>query len=285
MDNTAFLADDSPPDKSILAASGSHLRRKLSKLPWRRGASRAFMAVSEEQRGFAHLHDEDEDTMKQAFCAKGCLPFDQTAWEAGLAMLSPDVDGSGRPPTSKEVLGDYVVSGFPTCCDRHGGSKYPVAGFKITDEDVVTADDENVVLRRTLGCAAAHALGEGRIVMHVLLRKKNVSFKPSCLGFILKMMPGEVVYTLTISENGITRFHLPPERGMLAKLLYGYCDSETGLGFFSNIKHALTNGCFCLGMFYASETARGEGARPVLMRFNRWAGDLAPYWAAVRRQD
>ena len=113
--------------------------------------------------------------------------------------------------------------------------------------------------------------------MHIIARKENVKFKCSPLGLIFRCLPGEVMYILTVSENGIVRFHLSPERWTLSRFLFLLADSEPGCcTWYKNLKHARKEGCFCLGVFYKSTSG------PLLMRFNRWAGELAPFWAAAR---
>ena len=99
----------------------------------------------------------------------------------------------------------------------------------------------------------------------------------SPLGGCFGCLPGEVTYHLTTSANGdqnhvsgsdkfwsldsftgIARFHLSPDRGTFAQLLFAYGDSEgccccccgPACSCCSNIKHALTHGCFCLGVWF-----------------------------------
>merc|ERR1719443_2885761 len=121
--------------------------------------------------------------------------------------------------------------------------------------------------------------------MHLLIRKTMAEFCFSSLAWLIKWLAGTVVYTLTVSENGILRFHLPPETGTFAKIFFAYADSESFLGFFKNLKHAISHGCFCLGCFYKEKPASPDPSSPprlVLMRFNRWKEDLVPYWAGVQ---
>ena len=101
----------------------------------------------------------------------------------------------------------------------------------------------------------------------------------------MKSLPGDLVYILTVSNNGLVRFHLPPDRGIFAKLLFSYADSEKGaFSWLKNLWHAIRYGCYCFGLFFKGQPKDNTDStktQPVLMRYNRWAQGVAPYWAAV----
>jgi hypothetical protein len=123
------------------------------------------------------------------------------------------------------------------------------------------------------------------IAAYLTIRKSNVTFQDGILGSIMRRLPGDVVYILTVSNNGLVRFHLPPDRGIFSKLLFSFADSEPGaFSWMKNLWHAVRYGCYCFGLFFQGQpkdTTDGAKTQPVLMRYNRWAEGVGPYWAAV----
>jgi len=184
--------------------------------------------------------------------------------------------------------GTYLVCESTLCCQKE--TSYPVASFSIRPEDITT-DVSKCHHRAQCEQCQEHACGSGAIRMMFPIRKCNTRFKKTCLGCLFGCLPGKVVYNLTVSENGIVRFHISPERSTLTRLLFAYGDSESccwccggsACGCYKNVLHALENGCFCLGLFFIEKLASEQKPRLVLMRYNRWAGDICPYWAGIHQ--
>eukprot|EP00929_Paragymnodinium_shiwhaense_P039987 TRINITY_DN20919_c0_g1_i2.p1 TRINITY_DN20919_c0_g1~~TRINITY_DN20919_c0_g1_i2.p1 ORF type:complete len:283 (-),score=80.07 TRINITY_DN20919_c0_g1_i2:608-1456(-) len=197
---------------ALAAAAGVHLRAKLAS-----GDTKAFMRVSVEEGSFAGKHVEDMPAMVKAFEEAEDEPLMDAEEEVGM-----DLEHEPRAPTKEEVLGDYLVSGGPYHWSPGAGSKYAVKSFAILPEDVLMYDEiKKYCEEKGKAQQVAHALGEGRVVMHIHLMKRNCVFK---------------------------------------------------------------HGCFCLGMFWMTQASEESGpSRPVLMRYNRWAEDLSPYWAAIKQ--
>jgi len=136
------------------------------------------------------------------------------------------------------------------------------------------------------------------VYVYLLMRPENVALKPFSflrllngvwlLGLLMCWLSGPIMYTFTVSTDGILRFHLPNDLPLWKQAFYAYVDTEMQccLGrrcnFFKNIMHRVKYGCFCFGVFYQ------DPAHPqtnVLMRFNRWGDngkDINAYWAAVQ---
>jgi len=255
-----------PRSQDLKAAAGAHAKTKtLSKKP-------TFMSVPDDLHGYLDLHEHDEGDMEGAINEKGASPMTVAKRLAGMELQGP----SG--PTAEEACGIYSVRDQEGCCFK----SYCVRGFTVDPEDIVPAGEMKEHLTTCCG-APAHTLG-AKVAMHILLRKSKVKFANSLTARLIARVAGDVVYVFTVSENGVVRFHLPPETGMFTKLCFAYADSESVGGFFKNIKHAATNGCFCLGVYYKEKLppqAASGSQRIVLMRFNRWKENLAPYWAGV----
>jgi len=229
------------------------------------------MSVPDFMNGYHDIHEHDQADMEGKLEGSEPSPLEQACGMSRLNLAGP------FSPTQDDVLGEYLVSSIGCC-----GPSYPVKGFTVDDQDVIPAGE---MKEHLVSCcsAPAHALGDGKVVMNIILRKSKVTFQRGCLSRLVRRVAGDVVYILTVSENGIARFHLPPETGTFAKLCFAYADSESVLGFFKNIKHALTHGCFCLGVYYKEKDGEPGVPKPrtVLMRYNRWKADLKPYWAGV----
>lgn len=259
------------------------------------GRSKSFMAVPEEKRGFKDVHEHDEGDMLRTFDAIGELAQKLAAETAGYAL-----EKERYVPSMEEVCQNYPIL-QEGCC---GGPSYVAKSVRITSEDVIHGDHMEEHLATCCG-APAHHMADGKVIYHILFRKKNTEFHNTCCANFISWIAHDTVYIMTVSENGIARFHLPPELGTMSKLCFAYADSESLCGFFSNIGHAISNGCFCLGVWYKlapqpcpplkspdevpesspgaaeGESPKQEETVPVLVRFNRWNADLTPYWAMV----
>mmetsp|Transcript_66365 Transcript_66365/g.154216 ORF Transcript_66365/g.154216 Transcript_66365/m.154216 type:complete len:271 (+) Transcript_66365:75-887(+) len=249
----------------VKAAAGAHSKTKVVQ------KSRSFMSVPDHLHGYMDLHEQDEGDMEGAFNEAGTSPL-----TSAKRLVQMELEGP-LGPSVEEAIGNYEVRCSDGCCAK----QYCVLGFNVEEGDIVPASEMKEHLTGCCG-APAHALGS-KVKMHILLKKKKVRFARTMLAKLIKRIAGDVVYVFTVSENGIVRFHLPPETGTLTKLAFAYADSESFCGFFSNIKHAMTNGCFCLGVFYKEKQGETAGTEPrlVLMRFNRWKKNLAPFWAGI----
>lgn len=253
-------------EKDVKVAAGAHGKTKTF------SKKKSFMSVPEHLHGYLDLHEHDEGDMEGAINEQGASPLTVAKRLARIELEGP------CGPSAAEACGTYRVQ----CQEGCFAKQYCVQAFTVDPEDIVPAGEMKDHLTTCCG-APAHALG-AKVAMHVLLRKSKVKFASSLTAKLIARVAGDVVYVFTVSENGIVRFHLPPETGMFTKLCFAYADSESVSGFFKNLKHAVTNGCFCLGVYYKERPAAGaEGAdrRFVLMRFNRWKQNLSPYWAGV----
>jgi hypothetical protein len=217
-----------------------------------------------------HLHNEDEPGVLAALPK---MPISATELAeraiqrtANLKLSEPCL------PNPEEFIGTYEVA---------PGTGYVVTSFGIEPQDVVNASEVVPDIDKGKSGEPSNA----GVQTYLTLRKSNVIFRPGLLGFILKHLPGEVVYILTVSTNGIVRFHLPRGRSIFTKLLFAYADSEPGrFTWFKNMRHAIKYGCYCVGLFFRGKAPGGtekDATQPVIMRFNRWAESVAPYWAAV----
>jgi len=258
------MSDETKPllsrQDTLKHAAGAHLKTPTLE------KQKTFMSVPDTFHGYLDLHEHDEADMEGKFKETAPSPLEEACKLCGFDLTE------AISPTLEDVLGEYVVNSVGCC-----GPSYCVKGWTVDEDDVVPAGEMKDHL---VSCcsAPAHALGDGKVVMHLLLRKSKCVFQRSLLAALISLIAGDVVYVFTISENGIVRFHLSPETGTFVKICFAYADSESVIGFFKNIKHAVTNGCFCLGVYYKE---KGGQNRTVLMRYNRWKADLAPYWAAV----
>ncbi len=221
-----------------------------------------------------HIHDENEDEILEA--VKN-MPVSAVSLAERAISTSTNLELS-EPclPTMGEFAGTYRVA---------PGSGYVVNAFTIEPQDVVSASGAGPEFDAVQAQVDAQDPHNSGVAAYLTIRKSNVDFKPGILGTILRNLPGDVVYILTVSNNGIVRFHLPPERSIFTKMLFAYVDSEPG--FFSwakNLWHAIKHGCYCFGLFFRGQPADSvekTGGAPVLMRYNRWADGITPYWAAV----
>jgi len=217
-----------------------------------------------------HLHNEDEANVLAALpkMPVSAVELAERAIQrtTNLKLSEPCL------PNPEEFLGTYQVA---------PGTGYAVTSFGIEPQDVVSASEVIPDIDKGKSGEPSNA----GVETYLTLRKCNVTFRPGLLGFILKHIPGKVVYILTVSTNGIVRFHLPRGRSIFTKLLFAYADSEPGrFTWFKNMRHAIKYGCYCFGLFFRGQapgSTEKDGTRPVIMRFNRWAESVAPYWAAV----
>lgn len=260
-----MTTNDSARMADLKSAAGAHLKTVSIK------KKKTFMSVPDFMHGYLDLHEHDETDMECAFENEGPTPLEKASCMAGMELEGP------WDPSKTDVTGVYNVNSIGCC----GGPAYCVQSFTIDAGDVIPAGDMKDHYVTCCG-APAHALSNGKVAMHIMLRKNKTVFRKTPLGYLMKRIAGDVVYVFTVAESGIVRFHLPPETGTLTKICFAYADSETVCGFFKNIKHAMTNGCFCLGMYYKEKAAEAAGPpKTVLMRFNRWKTDLTPYWAGI----
>lgn len=217
-----------------------------------------------------HLHNEDEASVLAALpkMPVSAVELAQRAIQrtANLKLSEPCL------PNPEEFLGTYAVA---------PGTGYAVTSFGIEPQDVVSASE----VTPNIDVGKSGELSNAGVQTYLTLRKCNVTFRKGLIGFILKHIPGKVVYILTVSKNGIVRFHLPRGRNIFTKLVFAYADSEPGrFTWFKNLRHAIKYGCYCIGLFFRGKTpgsTENDGTQPVIMRFNRWAESVAPYWAAV----
>mmetsp|Transcript_5618 Transcript_5618/g.11128 ORF Transcript_5618/g.11128 Transcript_5618/m.11128 type:complete len:107 (-) Transcript_5618:1142-1462(-) len=91
----------------------------------------------------------------------------------------------------------------------------------------------------------------------------------------MKCLLPEIVYVMTISEEGIVRFHAQP-RDPIRLLLLARAESRNCFNWFKNMFHFFRKECFCLGVFYevlSKETESNDSGKGILAaaRFNRWA--------------
>eukprot|EP00929_Paragymnodinium_shiwhaense_P106814 TRINITY_DN72557_c0_g1_i1.p1 TRINITY_DN72557_c0_g1~~TRINITY_DN72557_c0_g1_i1.p1 ORF type:complete len:314 (+),score=54.86 TRINITY_DN72557_c0_g1_i1:71-1012(+) len=261
--------------RALKAAAGVKLRAQVSG-----GEKKTLRNVLVDEESFVRVHEEACTDMVEAFEQAGEETWEDAAEEVGMPL-----EMAARAPTKEEVVGNYVVSGGRSWCHKGAGSKYPMKSFEIFPENIIMYDEmPKHYEQQGKTQPAPHTLGEGEVFMIIKLMKRNVRFKNTLLGWLSWMLASEVVYTFTISENGILRFHLSPGLWTLTKLFAAFCDSERWWYLPSNIKHAAKHGCYCLGIFWMTKASKRNGpARPVLMRYNRWAEDLGPYWAAVNQ--
>jgi len=190
-------------------------------------------------------------------------------------------------PTREELIGTFHVN---------PESGYAVKSFTITLKDVFTADEVDEYLTDEIKAPPGHCLG-GAVKLYALLRKENVVFNRGCYPGIMKCILPRIVYILTISVEGIVRFHVIPTMWTFTKLMLVLGDSRRCNTCCPNLKHAMKNGCFCLGLMFevikkSKELEEGEKKETkktmALVRYNRWAGDMSDldtYWAAVQDEN
>lgn len=230
---------------------------------------------AEDLNEMSHIHTQDESDMLAALRR---MPQTKSIVRQTL-QVSPEmsITGPSLPEISK-IPGTYHIG---------PDANYILDSFQIKPQDIILPQDSHPLLDPMRDRAVAHKYGRslrnsesnsGSIAAHIILRKSQARFRPSLLSSLIQQVAREVVYVITVSENGICRFHLPPDLWMATKLLFLAADSEQGLrGCFKNIQHVKENGCFCLGMFF--ETSDNQ---TLLMRFNRWGDQqMAPFWAAA----
>jgi len=231
--------------------------------------SKTFMHVSDQFHGFLDIHEHDELDMEKAVISDQKKAKAEELTEMDLVPV-------------KDISNDYIdnlLGTYTTLSNGCCGPSYCVESFNISRSDVKFAGDVKEHLVSCCNMPAQHHLGD-EVVLHMVILKKNAVFNKGFTAWLIKKVAGDVVYVFTVSKNGIVRFHIPQESGMFVKICYAWADSESTIGFFKNIRHAMTNGCFCLGVFYAPQNANAA-AKSVLMRFNRWKTDVVPYWAGV----
>ena len=278
----APVVDGAPVDVSLRSAilamaAGSEFRKGR--------ARRRFMQVSLSKSGYGAIHCEDEKDMLTH--TSGASGTEKASTAASLTLTGP------KAPAPDDSWGTYTIA----------SSSYGAASFSFEAKDIIMGDEVTshlsakkaageLELKQAKGKHSAmhaeHALGQG-VAYYMVMRKENVTFANNCIGRFLAKHSSSVVYTLTVSHNGMVRFHLPNDTPAWLKIAFLIGDSEPGCCTgFRNLRHALTHGCFCMGVFYEAELPAKDGAAggtvPVLMRFNRWMSDvgLTPYWAGVR---
>ena len=227
--------------------------------------------------GLAHIHEEDEGEVLKALASMPVSPVELARRALGdssnIQVSEPCL------PALESFHGEYQVA---------PGSGYVSTSYKIEPQDVISASETTPYLEKVRSQVESEGSGESRVATYLVLKKKNVTFKKNFLGYFFKWLPGKVFYVFSISTNGVVRFHLPPERWMLTKLVFLIADSERGtFSWLKNLWHAIKHGCYCIGLCLSAKPedgAENTSERPVIMRFNRWNADVAPYWAAVRTE-
>ena len=231
-------------------------------------------SASSDLPALAHVHTDNDDEILSAVAN---MPVSATTLAERAIATSNNLELS-EPclPTLAEFPGTYQVA---------EGGGYAGNSFTIEPQDVISGSQTPAHLDEVRSQAEADDHDDSGVAAYLTLRKENVTFKSGLLGFILNHIPGDVVYILTVSKKGVVRFHLPPDRSILTKLLFSFADSEPGFfSWFKNLGHLMKHGCYCFGLFFRGQptgSTEDTNARPVLMRYNRWDGGVAPYWAAV----
>lgn len=218
--------------------------------------------------GYLDLLERDEGDMEGPFDEWGASPLTLAKRMAGFELEGP------WSPSLEGVTGTYRLNSEGYC----GGHRYCIRAFTIEAEDIVPAEETGASSLAL--CCVPHLLGEGRVVAHVHAKRDKAVYADSFMAWLIQTVSGSIVYILTLSENGIVRFHLPPDMGCFAKLCFAWADSESLCGF---LRKAWA-GSESLGVFYRERKAPAINQAPprvVLMRFNRWKTGLVPYWAGV----
>ena len=237
-------------------------------------AQKAHKAASPDFSAIAHIHMDDEGKMLKGI-ARMPVPAEELAKRA--------LEGTFDIELSEPCL--PAISEFPGTYEVPPENGYVVTSFRLDPEDVVPGVDANSELGKLGAQAAREGSDDGEIAAYLMVRKSKTVFKNNFLGFIFKRLPGDVLYILTVSTNGLVRFHLPKERSIFSKLLFSFADSEPRrFSWFKNLHHAIRYGCYCFGLFFrgkAKDSSDENGGRPVLMRYNRWAKEVSPFWVGV----
>mmetsp|Transcript_5161 Transcript_5161/g.9825 ORF Transcript_5161/g.9825 Transcript_5161/m.9825 type:complete len:304 (+) Transcript_5161:120-1031(+) len=227
---------------------------------------------------YGDIHNTDEDEMRSSLKARKVNPKTEGEKMVGAELRQ-------HAPTREELIGTFHVN---------PESGYAVKSFTITLKDVFTASEVDEYLTDEIKAPPGHCLG-GAVKLYALLRKENVVFNRGCYPGIMKCILPRIVYILTVSVEGIVRFHVIPTMWTFTKLMLVLGDSRRCGTCCSNLSHAMKNGCFCLGVMFevvkksAEQVEEGEKKESkktmALVRYNRWAGDMSDldiYWAAVQ---
>jgi len=230
---------------------------------FRKGAvEKKFWAVPATKSGFGQIHSDHECEHMLAVTNAGAAATQRASELASLKLTGP------KTPAIEAAWGVYSIK----------SKSYAAAFMKFEARDIIPRDEIDAYLegraadgslaiaksrrarkgtetRTTVQQLAQHAQGEG-IAYYMVLRRENTGFKKTCFGRWLQKRVAPVVYTLTVSHNGVVRFHLPNTTPVLVKLAALYNDSERGCcTAIRNLRHALKHGCFCMGLFYEAAAA------------------------------
>eukprot|EP00976_Prorocentrum_cordatum_P042846 868873-Prorocentrum_minimum.AAC.2 len=160
--------------------------------------------------------------------------------------------------------------------------RYVSTGFTITqdDSDANPAKVACCPSGASMDTPKPHCMGTGE-GFSFTIKNRNTRYATSKLAKDVQKRIGTDhnagVYTITVSRNGLARFHIPNPSTM-KKITFLRADSENCLAVLKNFAHAMLNGCFCFGIFYRNV----KTGQIILMRWNRWNGNVSPYWCAVQ---